>query len=66
MLVRELVARLRELGCQPVRSSGSSHEVWSTSGGVMLVLVVKHRADHVSQAVLKTCVRTLRREGLEL
>ena len=65
-LVREIVARLREVGCVPLRSPGSSHETWSTPAGRSFTIVVNHRSDPVSRGVFHKVRRALRDEGVEL
>ena len=44
--VRELRARLRELGCRHVRTAGS-HEIWATADGATLPPVSGHRTGEV-------------------
>ena len=66
ILVRDLVAALRALGCRPARTTRSSHEVWGTPGGATFPIVVNHRSTAVGLRVLATARRVLRAEGLEL
>lgn len=62
--VRDVLAELRRLGCEPVRTNGS-HQVWRTPSGKTVPVVVNHVSAGASRNVLGTLRRVLRAEGLE-
>lgn len=63
--VRDLLARLHELGAEPVRQRGSHQTVTFPSGRAVTVKV-NHPGEDVSPIVLATVRRAVREEGLEL
>ena len=62
--VREVTARLRHLGCRPIRSKGS-HELWEAPDGRRCPIVINHLGGDMSPHVLASVRRWLRRAGLE-
>lgn len=62
---RDLLNRLRELGCVPQRISGS-HQILVAPGNRTLCIPVNHPGRDVSPTVLSSVRRVLRNVGLEL
>lgn len=63
--VRDLLARLSELGGVAVRQRGS-HQVVALPSGRCCTLKVNHQGEDVSPIVLATVRRVVREEGFEL
>lgn len=64
--VRELLQKLRRIGCYPTVPRGGSHQKWTTPGGAALTVVISHPGAAVSRTVLSSIRRILRRERLVL
>lgn len=63
--VRQVIVRLRQLGCRPVRSKGS-HQTWKAPNGACCPIKINHLGADMSPRVL-SCVRQwLRDAGLDL
>jgi len=62
--VREVITRLRHLGCIRIRCNGS-HEVWEAPGGSRCPVVINHPGGDVTPRVLASVRRWLRRAGLD-
>ena len=58
MRYRELVKKLRRLGCEFVRPAGGSHEIWQNprTGGVT---VIPHHSREIARKTLSKILREL-------
>lgn len=64
--LREVRARLRQLGCAQIPFGKGSHETWRTPGGRNVVLSGKYANDEVSVGVLGKVEKALKLEGKTL
>lgn len=66
MKIRDLIKRLKELNCVPLRTKGS-HQTWRTPGGTgTFVLTVNHPEVPAADVVLSKIKRALKNEGIKL
>lgn len=59
MNYRELIAKLRALGCEHVRPAAGSHEVWWNPGNKKFTTIPKHANRDLATGTLRAIVRDL-------
>lgn len=66
MKIRDLIKRLKELNCVPLRMKGS-HQTWRTPGGTgTFVLTVNNPGVPAAEVILSKVRRALKNEGIKL
>ena len=62
MKIREALARLREAGATPDRTTGS-HQIWTLPNGDHVTVVVNYQNADITQAQLRTIRQAFKRMG---